>query len=90
MRTLWDAAFTAVVIGWLGMLCSMIRIAWLGRGLPNLPLHARINPFNVMAMRRRWTPAIATADRIAVRFGLLFIGGLITATVVGVLDPGIQ
>jgi hypothetical protein len=90
MRTLFNAAFIAIVIGWIGVTCCMIRIAWLGRGLPNLPLHARMNPFNVMAMRSRWTPEISATDRIAVRFGLLFIVGILTSIVVGVLGPGLQ
>ena len=38
---------------------SLCRHVW---RIPNVPLNVRMNPFNILAYRELWTPAVATAS----------------------------
>ena len=51
----------------------MVCIGVLARSIPDLPAHARINPFNILALPDRWTPRIRTLHHWAVRCGLIFL-----------------
>ena len=60
--------------GLLGVAVSMIELARLGRGLPDQPLHARLNPFNHAGRPQPWTPAMRAANRQGLISGFLFLG----------------
>ena len=61
----------------LGVGAFMIQAAALARKLPDLPFHMRLNPFNILASRDRWTPEIAAAERRAATCALVFIIGIL-------------
>jgi hypothetical protein len=78
-------ALVPAMLGFVGVAVQMIRFALLASRLPDLPIHARLNPFNVLAMRDRWTPTMRDIHDSAVRWGLLFLGGVAVALFVSLL-----
>jgi hypothetical protein len=51
------------VLSALAALVMMIDLAMRVRDVPNLPMHVRINPLNILARRDLWTPEIHAANR---------------------------
>ena len=73
-----------------GLLCAGVfgvHCALLARKLPDLPLHMRINPFNVLASRDLWTPEIVRYERLAARSVLVFIVGVLMFVGLSVVGP---
>ena len=66
----------------------MVSIAVLSRKLPNLPAHARANPFNILALPDRWTPEIRALHGWAVRAGLVFLASILLTLALAILNTG--
>lgn len=78
------------VVGLLGMSVFAMAIALEARKVPNLPLHMRVNPFNVLSDRSLWTPEIHSLHRTALRCGLVFVGSTILALLALLFDVLIE
>jgi len=53
------------------------------RMIPDLPLSIRLNPFNILASRDRWTPEIAMINRRMVVTGVIGLGFVILTLLLG-------
>jgi hypothetical protein len=73
------------VVGVAGVAVLLVIIAILSRELPNLPLHARLNPFNILALSSHWTPEIRALHAWAVKFMLVFIASVLAFLATGII-----
>jgi len=71
------------VVAFLGMVVCMGAIALEARHVPDRPLHMRLNPLNILADQRLWTPEIRRLNRIAVRCGVAFLACALAGTLAG-------
>jgi hypothetical protein len=63
----------------------LVGIALKAQGVPDRPLHMRINPLNILADQARWTPEIRSLHLLAVRLGLVFVGAALFGLALGVV-----
>ena len=79
------ALFGVAVLGLIGAVLMMVLIAVRSWSIPDLPLHARLNPFNLLALPDRWTPEVRALHTWAVRCMGLFLVCTLLALGLGVL-----
>jgi hypothetical protein len=78
-------AFGLAVAGLLGAAIFMVRFAILARRVADLPTSMRLNPFNVLASRHRWTPEMEAVERKAAAGIAAFIAGVVLFALMSVL-----
>lgn len=85
MRVLEVALIGTVVMGGVSGIAALFFAIDLWRktwSIPGLPLNVRLNPFNIVAYRELWTPAVAAANRrlmlaVMSMIGLALLSGFI-------------
>jgi hypothetical protein len=81
-------AFGLAAAGLLGAAIFMVRFAMLARRVPDLPTSMRMNPFNVLTSRHRWTPEMEAVERKAAVSVAAFIAGVLLFALMSVLGSG--
>jgi hypothetical protein len=74
--------------GGIALVCEIplaFRLWRATRRAPDLPLSMRLNPFNILASRDRWTPEIEALNRSMVTAGLVWLGFVVLVAVAGLM-----